>query len=67
MEHTKRIQGTHARHVSAMVGEDWLPGLLVTWERRNQAWWARVIVARAGEAEVFDLEARWLKPCACGC
>lgn len=67
MEHTRRVQGRHAPHVSALVDEDWLPGLLVTWERRDNAWWARVIVARAGEAEVFDLGARWLRPCECVC
>ena len=67
MEHTKCIQGRHAQHVHAMVGEDWVPGLLVAWERRNQAWWGRVIVVRDREALTYELEARWLRPCECGC
>ena len=49
------------QHVEVLLDEEWVPGLLVAWERLTDGWWGRVVIAADGEASEYLLAARRLR------
>jgi|GEM_PF-1911275 len=51
------------RHVEVWAdAAGWVPGLLVSWERRADGWWGRVVVIHDGVAIEQYVTARLLRP-----
>jgi len=51
------------RHIEVWADADgWIPGLLVSWERRADGWWGRVVVVIDGVAVEQYVIARLLRP-----
>ena len=51
------------RHIEVWADADgWVPGLLVSWERRADGWWGRVVVVTDGVAVEQYVIARLLRP-----
>lgn len=51
------------RHVLVADGDTTQDGLLIAWVQQPDGWWGKVVVARDGEASVFMVQARRLRPC----